>query len=138
MLFLPSCWFNKFCMYIIEDFWSLSVFANCTLKFSGFLVVIILCVFKFLGNIFTFFCFFVHLIAKCRQSASLLCANVSMSSLSRAFLYPWYFFFNITLKADFLTLSRSSIFSCDNEQWAVPHCGWLFQQTSNEKFVQIY
>ena len=50
-----------------------------------------------------------------RHKSFLLSAMVSISNVFRAFLYPLYLSFKITLQADFWTLSKSSIFSWDSE-----------------------
>ena len=98
------------CMYIIAEFWNLSVFANWTKYFSWSLVSIWWFL-LFNGNIcFNLGCF-VHFFAKSRQRFSRLFDSVSNWRKFNEFVYVLYLSFKIILRADFCTRSRSSMFS---------------------------
>ena len=78
--------FSLFCIWIIADFFNLSVWAVKTLNFSIFLVSI-WWDFGFNGNRCLNFGWFADLIAKVLQSCSLLSSKVVKFSMFKAFLY---------------------------------------------------
>ena len=90
----------------MAEFLSLSVFENCTLNFSSFLMSIG-CDFLFKGNILFIFSFSRHFLANLRLKYSLLFSSVSIFSTSKAFLWFSYLDPRIILKADFCTPSKS-------------------------------
>ena len=77
--------FRRFCIYITGEHFSLSLSACCTWYFSGFLVFM-LCAFLFSGNIWAVFGFFIHFLAKFKQSFSRLSSSLSIPSLTNMLL----------------------------------------------------
>ena len=104
-----SCLLSNCCMYIIEDFFSLSLCACCTIYFSWCLVSIS-CSLIFSGNRCFILGCFDALIANLRHNCSLLAFNVSRLSVFSAFSYVLYLWSRIILKAVFCTLSKSFLF----------------------------
>ena len=87
--FHVSIFFSRFCMYMIDVFLNLSVFACVTLNFSVFLVFI-LCSLSFFGKRCLNLGCFDDFLAKLIHSCSLLSSKVSRSRMSNACSYDLY------------------------------------------------
>ena len=129
--FQLSFLFSKFCMYMTDDFLNLSVCASVTLNFSVFLVFI-WCNLSFFGKRCLNFGWLDDFFAKFMHNLSLLSSKLSRSRISSACSYDLYLESRMILKAVFCTLSKSVLFSSDNELChTVADCSrrllnWLF------------
>ena len=95
--------FSIFACQLMVIFFNLSVLANSTLNFSGFLVTA-LCTFLFNGNISLCLGCFSDFMANLKHNSLLLSFNNCKFRISRDFLYPIYFSPKITFRADLCTL----------------------------------